>query len=44
MSSRGGETREKDLRKPKPQKKKEKRSVRRKKLPDLKDNSPDRLI
>jgi hypothetical protein len=44
MGSTRGETREEDLRKPKPQKKKEKRSGRRKNLPDLKGNSPDRII
>jgi len=44
MGDTRGKTREEDLKKPKPQKKKEKRSGRRKNLPDSKDNSPDRLV
>jgi hypothetical protein len=44
MSSVRGKTREEDLKKPKPQKKKEKRSGRRKNLADSKDNSSDRRV
>jgi hypothetical protein len=44
MGSTRGKTREEDLKKPKPQRKKEKISGRRKNLPDLKGNSPCGLI